>query len=155
MNELNQPVTSQNFVNKIWEKVIPRINAGFLILYLLFVFGVDVFVLLSASTHERGQYMSFWYIMLAVLAVYFLFFCLENFIFKKRFRSTTSRLDSWIVFFIVVRNIVFLLNFIPFIQLLGLFIDFFAGWAIVIIYAIFMFLNEKYRHSSSAPQTLS
>jgi hypothetical protein len=39
---------------------------------------------------------------------------------RKRFADTTSSLDKWILTIVVIRNIIFLLNFIPFIQILGL-----------------------------------
>lgn len=99
----------------IWIKGIPRINKVFMIISLILVFGLDLFIIISSPDLR-----SFWYIMLGVLAVFAVFFCLENFIFHKKFANTTSSLDKWISMIIVIRNLIFLLNFIPFIQLLGL-----------------------------------
>ena len=58
--------------------------------------------------------------MLIVFGIFAVFFCLENYVFSKKFSDTKSALDPWISGIIVVRNLVFLLNFIPFIQILGM-----------------------------------
>jgi hypothetical protein len=61
----------------------------------------------------------FWIEMIVVFGVFLFFYYLENHVFKKRFSESHSQFDGWILALIVVRNIVFLLNFIPFIQILG------------------------------------
>lgn len=99
----------------LWAKGIPRTNKVFMIISLLLVFGLDLFIAISSPDLR-----SFWYMMLGVFAVFIVFFCLENFVFRKKFANTTSSLDKWISMIIVIRNLIFLLNFIPFIQLLGL-----------------------------------
>ena len=99
----------------LWAKGIPRTNKVFMIISLVFVFGLDLFIAISSPDLR-----SFWYMMLRVFAVFAFFFCLENFVFRKKFANTTSSLDKWISMIIVIRNLIFLLNFIPFIQLLGL-----------------------------------
>lgn len=98
-----------------WTKGIPRINKVFMILSILLVFGFDLFVIISYP-----DLISFWYIMLGVLAAFALFYALENFVLRKKFAGTTSALDKWIRLIIILRNLIFLLNFIPVIQLLGL-----------------------------------
>lgn len=130
---------------RLWSKTIPWINLSSLAIYLVFVFGIDLYTVFQ-QTYRRDTYWGFWKIMLLVLAVYLLFFWLESFVLKKKFASTTSRLDGWVLFVIIVRNVVFLLNFIPLIQLLGLVIDIFAGWAIVITYIILIYF--RYRNTN-------
>lgn len=99
----------------LWAKAIPRTNWTSMVLSLLLVFGLDLFIIITDHSLR-----SYWYIMLGVFAAFAVFFCLENFVFRNRFAGTTSALDKWIYSIIILRNSVFLLNFIPFIQILGL-----------------------------------
>lgn len=110
---MSTPLTGNS--TSLWAKGIPRTNKVFMIISLVLVFGLDLFIAISSPDLR-----SFWYMMLAVFAVFAVFFCLENFVFRKKFANTTSFLDKWISMIIVIRNLIFLLNFIPFIQLLGL-----------------------------------
>lgn len=118
---------SSNILTGPWEKRIPRINKVFMVISLVLVFGLDLLILISSPSLAP-----YWYMMLGVLAIFVIFFCLENFVFRKKFANTTSSLDKWITTIVVIRNIVFLLNFIPLIQLLGVsllggFLYFFSG----------------------------
>jgi hypothetical protein len=100
----------------LWtKKGIPRTNKISMIISLILVFGIDLSIVIASP-----DLIEFWYMMLGVLAIFTVFFYLENFIFRKKFTNTTSPLDKWISMIIVVRNLIFILNFIPFIQLLGL-----------------------------------
>jgi len=130
LQEINAGATgSSNGVNTIWTKGIPRTNIGFGIVSLLLVFGLDLMIIISSPGLK-----SFWYLMLGVLAVFAVFFYLENFVFSKKFANSTSNLDNWIVVVVVIRNLIFLLNFIPFIQLVGLAGIVYVGWIIGLIY---------------------
>ena len=99
----------------MWAKSIPRTNNDFMVIFLVLVFGLDPLVVIAYPGLT-----SLWYVMLGVLAAFAVFYCLENFVFRKRFANTTSFLDKWIFPIIVIRNVIFLLNFIPVMQLLGL-----------------------------------
>lgn len=101
--------------NSIWTNGIPTTNKAFMISSLLLVFCIDLFIIIAVP-----ELAAFWYIMLGILAMFAVFYCLENFVFSKRFANTTSSLDKWISMVIVIRNLIFILNFIPLIQLLGL-----------------------------------
>ena len=90
-------------------------NNVFMVISLLLVLGLDLLILLSNSS-----LLSYWIPMLIILGVFVIFFFLENYVFKKIFADTTSPLDPWIHTIIVARNIIFVLNFIPLIQALGL-----------------------------------
>lgn len=109
---IDHPVTAST---SLWTTRIPRTNKVFMIISLLLVFGLDLLLVISSPSLAP-----YWYMMLGVLAVFAIFYCLENFVFQKRFANTTSNLDIWISPIIVLRNIVFLLNFVPLIQMIGL-----------------------------------
>jgi hypothetical protein len=133
-NILNQdvPVPSMPLniaVNSIWTQGIPSINNIFIVLSLLLVFGLDFLIIVGSSS-----LLPFWFMMLGIFAVFSVLFFLENFLFRKKFSNTISALDKWISVVIVIRNIIFLLNFIPLIQLLGLAAIYFLGWVIGPIY---------------------
>ncbi len=113
MPAMQQPAPTGK--KSLWSKVIPRTNWVFMIISLLLVFGLDLVIVFSDTS-----LMSFWIAMLVVLGVFAIFFVLENYRFRKRFTNTRSAIDPWIVAVIIIRNIVFVLNFIPLIQVIGL-----------------------------------
>lgn len=121
----------------IWSRFIPRTNKIFLILSLLFVFGLDLIILIGSSF----SLLVFWIEMLLAFGVFLFFFYIENNIFSKKFAATKTPLDLLICVAIVIRNIVIFLNFIPFIQLLGMVISMYAGIPYVVIYALFIWLR--------------
>jgi len=98
-----------------------------MVISLLLVFGLDLMIIISSPS-----LMPFWIAMLIVLGVFLVFFFLENFLFRKKFTYTNSAVDGWILLIIILRNIIFVLNFIPFIQLLGLMI---LGSALTLFYS--------------------
>ena len=117
MNTLETPkiYESNVVINTIWKRKIPWNNMSSMAIFLLLVFGLDLFIVISSP-----DLIFFWYIMLAVLGGFLIFFFLENLLFIKKFADHKSKLDLWIFLIIIVRNFIFLLNFIPFIQVLGL-----------------------------------
>lgn len=144
----NPPQTDATIINTaadtpqsqstIWSAFIPRINKIFLALSLLLVFGLDLIILISSFS-----LVGFWLEMLAVFGVFLLLFYLENKVFSKKFMNTKTSLDPFIYVLIVLRNIVILLNFIPFIQLLGMGIGMFAGIPHLLIYSLLIWLRYK------------
>jgi len=123
---LNMPI-----VNQTWTKTIPRTNINFLIPCLLLVFGFNMIIALGSR-----ELLFFWYMMLGVLAVFVVFFILENFVFKRSFENSQSKVDRYILIFVILRNILVLLNLIPGIQILGMLIGFFAVWLYMPLYII-------------------
>jgi|SRR3989344_1102790 len=121
-----------------WTKSIAKTNKVFMIISLILVFGVDLLILISSPSLA-----SFWYMMLGVLAVFAVFFYLENFVFSKKFAGTTARVDKGIGIVVVLRNLLFILNFIPFIQLLGLAAIVYGGWLLGIIYIVLIISRFK------------
>jgi len=55
--------------NSIWTKIIPRTNMVFMIISLLLVFGLDLLIIISSPSLRP-----FWYMMLAVMGVFLVFF---------------------------------------------------------------------------------
>jgi len=122
----------------IWSAFIPRINKIFLVPSLLLVFGLDLIILISSFS-----LIGFWLEMLAVFGVFLLLFYFENKILRKKFADTKTPLDPFIYVLVVIRNIVIFLNFIPFIQLLGMTIGMFTGIPYLLIYSLLIWLRYK------------
>lgn len=124
--------------NKIWSKGIPRTNIGFLVISLLLVFGLDLTILVSGP-----ELAPFYIAMLVVLGIFGFFYYRENRVLNKRFANSSSTLDKWIVTLVVIRNIVFVLNFIPFIQIGGAIALVFGGIPYLIAYFILLSKRSK------------
>ena len=130
--------TSEEIVKSIWNKGIPRTNSTFMFISLLLVFGLDLLIAIASP-----DLLSFWYMMLGVFAGFGFFFFLENFVFRKKFANTTSSLDKWILTAIVLRNIIFLLNFIPLIQLVGIWALASIGWLVGLAYVVLIVVRFR------------
>ena len=122
----------------IWSKFIPRANMVFLVISAIFVFGIDLMILISSP-----NLIGFWIEMLIVFGVFILFMYIENFKLSKRFASTKSRLDFYIGALVVIRNLAIFLNFIPYIQILGMLILVFAGVPYLIGYLLLLRFRSK------------
>ena len=127
--------------NTTWSKRIPRTNLGFMAVSLLFVFGLDLIILINET-----DLWPFFVAMLVVLSIFVVFYFIENYVLKKKFSTSRSRLDTWIVVLILVRNIVFVLNFIPGIQILGGAVLVFGGIPFLIIYGLLLSSRSKNTH---------
>jgi hypothetical protein len=115
--QANIPVATSTVTQSksiIWTKSIPVFNTIFMVISVLLVFGLDLFILIQSPA-----LVGFWVEMLIVFAIFAIFYCFENFVLRKRFANTRSSLDIWLMFIIVGRNIIFVLNFIPLIQIFG------------------------------------
>ena len=114
LNSSSQSPTQIVSSNRLWLKVIPTINIVFLVISIALVFGLDLLILISSP-----MLYPFWIEMLIVFVISLTFIYYENFVCKHRFSKSSSKLDGFIVILVVIRNIVFVLNFIPFIQIFG------------------------------------
>jgi hypothetical protein len=83
--------------SKIWKSTIPKMNLGFLIAYGFLIFGLDLAIVVS-----NPSLLSFWQMMLAVFAVFVVFFLLETFVYSKKFSASLSSADGSIVAVIVI-----------------------------------------------------
>lgn len=115
-NSIGSSNVNSNYVtdNKQWSQAIPVLNGIALVASIALLAIVDIPILISEPSLAP-----FFYAMLFVLVVSSAFYVYEQFTLKKLFRNNTSRLDTWFVALTVLRNIVFVLNFIPGIQILG------------------------------------
>jgi len=140
VSENTIPTDNQSVKND-WNKIIPSTNIGFLVVSLVLVLGLDLLILVNSP-----DLFPFFAEMLIVLGVFGIFFYLENFVFKKRFLNTQSKLDGWITTLVILRNIAFVLNFIPLIQILGGVALFYGGVPYLIIYSILLAKRFKVTH---------
>lgn len=134
----NSAVLPSTPVNKIWSKTIPYINVTFMTFSVMLVFGLDLIILIF-----NFSLVFFWIIMLVVFGLFVIFFRLENYLFNKKFAKSKSALDPWIGALIVLRNLVFILNFIPGIQIIGAMIFIVAIWPYIILYSILTSSRSK------------
>ena len=124
--------------NKKWTKIIPRLNNSCMIISALLVFGVDLMILFQSP--ELAPY---FFAMLAVFTIFAVFYIYENRKLKQRFSNSESRLDTWFVALVVVRDLVFVLNFIPFIQLIGGAALVFGGIPYLVVYYFLVRARNK------------
>jgi hypothetical protein len=89
----------------------------------------------------------FVWMMLGVLALFSFFVWLENKYLFDKYAGTTSKSDKNIQGIIRMRNFMFILNVIPFIQILGLMALMYGGWLVLIIYVVLLLR----RHKSATP----
>lgn len=125
--------------NKKWTKIVPWLNVGFMVVSALLVFGLDLMILILSG----GLLAPFFFIMLVVLTIFTTFFFYENRTLKRKFANSDSKLDSWFVALVVLRDLVFVLNFIPFIQILGGVALIFGGIPYLIVYYFMLRVRNK------------
>jgi hypothetical protein len=122
----------------LWKKVIPRTNHTFLVIAVLLFLGVDT--LLVLNDHSLFFFLI---VMILVLGAFVEFYRFENLNLTKRFGRNKNGLDGWIYGLIIIRNVVVILNLIPFIQILGfIFIIYGIGFFIP-IYAVLIWIRYR------------
>lgn len=131
-------------VNKVWTKAIPLTNKIYIGICLIFLLFVDLPILQSSP-----ELAPFFYAMLGAFFTLVTFAVIEHFVGKKLLNNPTNGLDHTIFGFIIVRNIIAVLNVIPFIQIVGLLADFTIIPVIILIEIIILFirfgqLNKQY-----------
>ncbi len=92
----------------------------------------------------------FVWLMLGVLGLFSLFVSFENIYLSKKLTHTETTPVRALRFIICTRNIIFVLNVIPYIQILGLLALFFTGWLLLILYVIFLIRSLR---SAAVPQS--
>jgi hypothetical protein len=135
---LNNWLISKGYVtqvvdNKYWTKYIPWANKGFMVISLLLFLGLDLYILIN-----EFDLLPFWLAMLVVMAIFVSFYFYENRILKVKYATSESKLDIWLIVVVAIRNIVFVLNFIPLIQILGGMLLVFGGVPYLIAYYFMM-----------------
>jgi len=103
--------------NVYWTKLIPRINQISMLLSLVFMIVINPFFLIVDRNNEYNMFAIFGYILLfLLLGIFGAFYMNENSTLSLKFKNSESELDLLFLFFILVRNIVFILNFSIFIS---------------------------------------
>ena len=130
--------------NKYWSKWIPGANKIFMLLSLLVMFVVHPFIINTDALGFGNEIALFFYgIMFIPLVIFGIFYRYENNKLSNQFESTRSGTDPWLLILIVIRNIVFGLNFVPYIQILGIMALFFGGVPYLIIYYFLLRARNK------------
>ena len=100
----------------LWDGPIAKSNWSVMQVSLGLVFGLDLVILLLSGF----SLLPFWIVMLVVLGVFALCVYYENVVLRKSFGASSSPYDAWIYRLVTLRNIFFLINFIPLVQVFGL-----------------------------------
>jgi hypothetical protein len=116
----------------IWVKTVSTTNVVYLVLYVLFLVFADY----PTYQENPSRYGSFWMMMLYVFCAWVLFALFEQFVLKNSFKNTSSSVDGTILAVINLRNILVLLNLIPFIQIIGILVGYVAAPIIIVSYII-------------------
>ena len=128
---------ASEIVNKYWSKWIPLANKIFIGIALFIFFGVDLFILVTDSM-DLGTgivIMIFFYgIMFIPMLVFYGFYRYENQKLADKYLTSSSKIDPWILVMVSIRDIVFILSVIPFIQILGMAALVFEGIPYLIVY---------------------
>ena len=122
--------------NKIWSRYIPVINIGVMIVSAIFVFGIDLSILIQSP-----GLILFWIEMLVVFSIYFGFLIYENR--GNKFRNSKSPLDIAFLLLVIVRDFIFFLNFIPVIQIGGGIALFSGGIPYLLVYLFLIKQRSK------------
>ena len=132
----SDPTTATS--NKYWTKYIPHLNKWAMVVSLTLFLGLDLIILIFTPV-----LFIFWAAMAVVMLIFWRLYLYENRILKKRFKSSKSKLDRWILVMVVIRNVVFILNVIPFIQLFGGAALIYGGIPYIIIYYLLLRARNK------------
>lgn len=116
----NSDMSSELVENKYWSKWIPVTNKIFMTAVLVMLFVVDLFILVTDSMGLGLETMLFFYgIMFIPFLLFLRFYFSENRKLNEKFKYSESKLDVWFFVLVLVRNVVIVLNLIPFVQIIG------------------------------------
>lgn len=121
-------------------RLVPKTNKFFFVISVVFVFGIDLIILIMSPS-----LWFFWAEMLLVFGIFYLFYSAEKNVAKSKFAQSKSNLDTWIYMLVVIRNIVIFLNFIPFIQVIGMMVGMFLVVPYSIVYLVITTVRAKKR----------
>lgn len=139
-NSLGSGIQQETAVvgNKYWTKYIFRTNKWLMILSLILFLGLDLIILIMSP----GLFI-FWAAMAVVMLIFWGFYRYENTTLKDRYANSSSKLDPWFIALVALRNLVFILNFIPVIQLLGGAALIYGGIPYLIVYYLMVRSRNK------------
>jgi sterol desaturase/sphingolipid hydroxylase (fatty acid hydroxylase superfamily) len=107
-------------------------------LSLILFLGLDLEILINSP-----NLLPFWIGMLVVMIIFICFYYYENSKLKKKYKNSRSNADVWLLVLNLIRNLVFLLNFIPLIQLLGIYALVLGIIPYLIIYGLAIAIRAK------------
>lgn len=148
---ISQTSTIQNvkpIKSSLWTSKIPRINMISFVIYVILLLFVDLSIVITSPS-----LLEYFYMMLFVFGTFMVFFILENALLCRKFTDYQD-IDYVILVLIVVRNLIYLLNFIPLIQLVGILIAYTFGIVIVILYITLIVLRYLRNHKKPTNLTL-
>lgn len=125
-------------VNAFWSKYIPQINKTFLIITGLFVFGIDLVILVV-----NPGLLGYWIPMVASFFALLVFCEFEKWIAKKKLAHSLSQFDGLMLLVIIARNVALLLNVIPVIQLLGIVLVVWGVIPFLLLYAFLIYVRYQ------------
>lgn len=137
------PLNDQPVINKIWSKTIKTVNFITLLICLGFLLLIDLPILLNTPA-----LIVFFVVMLVALGLFVGCMLFELWTSKRLQNTPQSSLDQTILVLAILRNIIIVLNVIPFIQLIGLFV---AGpFALLFILANAIMITIRLRQKPAA-----
>ena len=136
---------SDAFVNRTWSKTIPTINKVFTTISVT-IFLLSLFVAVQSGALK--EVFLFALIMVAVIIILGRFNYIESSSLSKKYSHSTSKMDPWFIVVSVIRNIVFVLNVIPFIQIFGIVALVLGTVPYLLIYLIMIYMRNKSISSS-------
>lgn len=140
MNSQQPSATKQSqppVENTLWSKTVPIQNYVFLVINMAFVFGLNIFIIIS-----NPDLTEYWYMMLWVFGGFVITLLLENFFLANLLKNKVrSGLDMAITVLILLKNLLVLANLIPLVQLLGLLVLFLGGWLLALVYIILIIIR--------------
>lgn len=150
LQHVNTPRQTDEVSNKtdVWERIRKFNKRSFIMALAIFFVSVlfatgGRFITGFADLLGDEWIGTFVLMMLGVLALFSFFVWLENKYLSEKYAGTTSKSDKSIEGIIRLRNFVFILNVIPFIQILGLGALIYGGWLILIIYVVLLLRRNK------------
>jgi len=142
LQKQHNPLSVTHNDNSKWNKIIPTMNKFFSIIaigiFLITFFsfgGFDVFSDRTISFFAWG--------MVAVLFLLIIMNYLENLILVKKYTNSISKLDTWFLIFIIFRNLVLILNVLPYIQIVGMLIFVYTGIPYLVVYFLLVRARNK------------
>lgn len=150
-SNIGQPDETSTKID-VWEQIRKYNKSSLIVALAIFFVSVVLatggrFVTGFADLLGDSMIGDFVWMMLGVITLFSFFVWLENKYLSEKYTGTTSKSDKSIQGIIRLRNFIFILNVIPFIQILGLMALIYGGWLIFIIYIVLLLRRNK----SAAP----
>ncbi len=148
-NSVGSGNSTHTEINKYWSSYVILTNKIFMGVSLIIMFGINVYILATDALGLGDDALFFYGIMFVPLILFAGFYLYENKNLSARFMGSQSNIDPWILALILIRNGVFVLNFIPFIQIMGGIALIMGGVPYLIVYFLLLYMRKKSVTSAS------